>query len=748
MNMHGNDAVIVQSTYAPAGAVVDATCSVLGSRWSHRSVNLGELLVLALALGLLAVTGNVHAVTYNWTNATSSGYLTDPGNWSAPGGPGGPNDTFTYLRTGTNTVSLTNNFANIGSFQFGAGSAGQNLVLTLNFGTNTFAGLSGNNINISGFVFGQTGTTVVYIAVGTMYCTNSFSTPSNARLIIGRSSGAPATVFLTNGTVNSGNLILANNATAIPSQLVISGAGSYWSNNNTVAIGNIASANFNSLVISNSGSMTVLNALSAGLQSTSHSNSLLVDTSGQLFTRGANATFGAGGGSVGNKATVQGGGLWDNGNRGITLGAGGGSGNTLMVGNNGTVTNVTIVAIFAGNSLSLSGGVLFASIAVTNTSGTVSGFGTIAGNVVFAGTGTLTPGFGATVGTLNHSTNLTLVSGSTTTMKLDKGQAGSNDLLNVVGTLTEAGTVTINNVGAALVGGDTFQLFTFGSESGDFAVTNLPSLNGSLVWNTSQLGPQGIISVVLPPGIIGPGDQATNVGATVTISTIVTGVPVPGVQWQLGGTNLVDDPTGNGSTISGSTSSALTILNAQVADSGSYCLIASNFASTVTNCMTLTVSVAGLQLLGLHEHCRGHEHFGDADQCPIHARRFRLFDHCQQPRGCADQQRGVARRRPASHSHPATKPHGHQYAKRVVLGDVHQCGAAADLPVGEEQCGDCQCHERHVYDCERRAIGYGQLFRRPGQCRRLDHQQQRDTDRRFDDERRLDTDQWRHGCLL
>jgi PKD repeat protein len=555
-------------------------------------VNLGELLVLALALGLLAVTGNVHAVTYNWTNATSSGYLTDPGNWSAPGGPGGPNDTFTYLRTGTNTVSLTNNFANIGSFQFGAGSAGQNLVLTLNFGTNTFAGLSGNNINISGFVFGQTGTTVVYIAVGTMYCTNSFSTPSNARLIIGRSSGAPATVFLTNGTVNSGNLILANNATAIPSQLVISGAGSYWSNNNTVAIGNIASANFNSLVISNSGSMTVLNALSAGLQSTSHSNSLLVDTSGQLFTRGANATFGAGGGSVGNKATVQGGGLWDNGNRGITLGAGGGSGNTLMVGNNGTVTNVTIVAIFAGNSLSLSGGVLFASIAVTNTSGTVSGFGTIAGNVVFAGTGTLTPGFGATVGTLNHSTNLTLVSGSTTTMKLDKGQAGSNDLLNVVGTLTEAGTVTINNVGAALVGGDTFQLFTFGSESGDFAVTNLPSLNGSLVWNTSQLGPQGIISVVLPPGIIGPGDQATNVGATVTISTIVTGVPVPGVQWQLGGTNLVDDPTGNGSTISGSTSSALTILNAQVADSGSYCLIASNFASTVTNCMTLTISVA------------------------------------------------------------------------------------------------------------------------------------------------------------
>src|ERR1035438_9113042 len=203
-------------------------------------------------------------------------------------------------------------------------------------GTNTFAGLSGNNINISGFVFGNTGTTVVYIAVGTMYCTNSFSTPSNDRLIIGRNAGAPGTVFLTNGTVNSGNLVLANNATATPSQLVISGAGSYWSNNNTVAIGNAGNASLNSLVISNSGSMTVLNTLSAGAQSNSHSNSLLVDTSGQLFTRGGNATFGAGGGSVGNKATVQGGGLWDNGNRAITLGAGGGSGNTLIVGTNGT----------------------------------------------------------------------------------------------------------------------------------------------------------------------------------------------------------------------------------------------------------------------------------------------------------------------------------------------------------------------------------------------------------------------------
>ena len=49
-------------------------------------------------------------------------------------------------------------------------------------------------------------------------------------------------------------------------------------------------------------------------------------------------------------------------------------------------------------------------------------------------------------------------------------------MVNVVGTLTEDRSVTVNNVGAALVGGDTFDLF-FGTKSGDFATTNLPSLS-------------------------------------------------------------------------------------------------------------------------------------------------------------------------------------------------------------------------------------------------------------------------------
>ena len=80
----------------------------------------------------------------------------------------------------------------------------------------------------------------------------------------------------------------------------------------------------------------------------------------------------------------------------------------------------------------------------------------------------------------------------------------------------------------------------------------------------------------------------------VTISATVTGVPAPALQWQLGGVDVSDGATTNGgSTISGSTSDTLTILNAQVGDSGQYCLIASNFVGVVTNCMTLTVTTNG-----------------------------------------------------------------------------------------------------------------------------------------------------------
>jgi hypothetical protein len=556
----------------------------------RQDVQIPIVATLVLAIGLFANASSVQAASYSWTNTTASTY-DDPGAYNPTGGPGGSADVanFTSL-TGSVTVRLTNSFVETGSLQFGSPTTGgATATYTLDFGTNNFAGLNGAGGSASGFVFGQQGTSTIYIAVGTMYCTNG-ANPVNTRLTIARNNGAQAAVYLTNGNVVAGTLVIANNAGASGSKLVISGANSYWSNNNVVSIGNTASANFNSLVISNSGSMATLGVVQPGFQSPSHSNSVLVDTSARLVAING-VTIGAGAGSVGNRMTVQGGGGVDNGGKTIAIGsATSGTGNTLLIGASGTVSNVTTVNIFTGNSLSLSGGLLRVTVAVTNSAGTVSGSGTIAGDVVFTGTGTVTPSTGTLVGTLNITNNLTLASASTTVMNLDKGQAGSNDLLNVAGTMAQAGTLTVNNVGAALVGGDTFKLFTIGTKTGGFAVTNLPSLNSPLVWDGAQLGSAGIVSVVLPPAITGPDPQAVLTNTDVTISTVVTGVPVPVLQWQKGGVSLTNGPTGNGSTISGSTSSTLTISNAQVPDSGQYCLIASNISKSVTNCMTLEVT--------------------------------------------------------------------------------------------------------------------------------------------------------------
>jgi pectin methylesterase-like acyl-CoA thioesterase len=98
------------------------------------------------------------------------------------------------------------------------------------------------------------------------------------------------------------------------------------------------------------------------------------------------------------------------------------------------------------------------------------------------------------------------------------------------------------------------------------------------------------LSVMVKPGITGLNNQAATTGSTVNISPTVSGLPVPACQWQHDDVNLADGATGNGSTISGSATSALTINTAQAADSGTYSLIASNSAGITTNSMNLTVS--------------------------------------------------------------------------------------------------------------------------------------------------------------
>ncbi|HVM60492.1 MAG TPA: pectinesterase family protein [Verrucomicrobiae bacterium] len=548
---------------------------------------------LALGLGLLASAINSRAATFTWVGP-SGGVFTDPSNWSntadgtTNGAPGGSADTALFAKNGAYDIQLTNNFSGIGYVLLGASGGGNSVTLTLDFGTNIFAGLSGNTTSASGFVLGQTGTTIIYISCGSILCTNS---TNNARMIVGRQNGA-TTVYLTNGFVAAGNLVIANNLTANGSKLVISGPNSSWSNSAASLVGSVSGSSSCSLVISNSGSMVDLGTIQVG--NAGFFNSLLLDTGGRLFTRNT-GSIGASSNASNNTATVQGGALWDcGGTTNLFLGNASAQNNGLLIGNNGTVSNVIYVTVTGvGNYLSLSGGVLSVSANITNTSGTVSGSGTIVGNVVFASAGTLSLGSGTLAGTLTVSNNLTLASGSTTIMKLDNSQPGSNDALNVIGTLTEAGTLTVITNGVAPLNiGDQYQLFV-GTQAGSFSTISLPPLDPSKLWNTNQLASAGILGVTympVVPGMVGPTNQVATPGSAVVISATVTGVPTPGVYWQFNGVNTTDGPQADGSTNSGSATATLTIANAQTNDTGSYCLIATNSDGASTNCMALTVA--------------------------------------------------------------------------------------------------------------------------------------------------------------
>ena len=98
------------------------------------------------------------------------------------------------------------------------------------------------------------------------------------------------------------------------------------------------------------------------------------------------------------------------------------------------------------------------------------------------------------------------------------------------------------------------------------------------------------LTVIVAPSITGLNNQAVPTGANVTNATVIAGVPVPTLRWRGNGKLLSDGATGTGSTVSGSTTSTLVLLNAQAADSGPYSLVASNSAGVVTNSTTLTVA--------------------------------------------------------------------------------------------------------------------------------------------------------------
>ena len=166
-----------------------------------------------------------------------------------------------------------------------------------------------------------------------------------------------------------------------------------------------------------------------------------------------------------------------------------------------------------------------------NSGGTLGGTGTISGAVNVVSGGTLTVGgLTGTPGTLTLSGNVSLA--GNTVLRLNKGGSPTSDkIAKSSGTLAFGGTLTLSNVGAALVDGDSFTIFAAGGTDSfaSFSPAN-PDNNSLLAWDTGLLGSSGIIRVrsantVSTPAISLP--SGGYVGAqSVTISCATSGATI------------------------------------------------------------------------------------------------------------------------------------------------------------------------------------------------------------------------------
>jgi len=201
---------------------------------------------------------------------------------------------------------------------------------------------------------------------------------------------------------------------------------------------------------------------------------------------------------------------------------------TLVLGGTNTYSGNTTLN---GGSLLVNGSNLGAGSLVVNPSATLGGTGTVAGPVTVQSGGNLVPGATAvTAGVaLTVSNNLTLAAGSLTTMKVQTG--GSADQVISSGTLTYGGTLTVTNPGAALIAGDTFQLFTATNYTGGFTAINLPALGTGLAWNNTLISNGTLVVVQIVPPVVTnlPAANVQGTSATLNGQVISTGNETPTV---------------------------------------------------------------------------------------------------------------------------------------------------------------------------------------------------------------------------
>ncbi|MGA2279766.1 MAG: immunoglobulin domain-containing protein [Verrucomicrobiota bacterium] len=173
-------------------------------------------------------------------------------------------------------------------------------------------------------------------------------------------------------------------------------------------------------------------------------------------------------------------------------------------------------------------------------------------------------------------TNQTIVAGSTATFAV-----------TVIGTVPlhyqwqMNGTNLVNGGGISNV---TTTVLTIGNaqtnNSGSYSVIVSNSV-GSVTSSNAVLTMVSAPVIVMQPT---PTNQAIAVGSDATFTVAAIGIAPLSYQWQMNGTNLVDGTNlVNGDITSGSTTTNLTISNAQTNNSGTYTVVITNIAGSVAS---------------------------------------------------------------------------------------------------------------------------------------------------------------------
>ncbi len=158
----------------------------------------------------------------------------------------------------------------------------------------------------------------------------------------------------------------------------------------------------------------------------------------------------------------------------------------------------------------------------TNSAGVLAGTGSIAGSVVVTGGG-VGGGSAAAIGTLSVGGNVSFEGGGA---YIRVSRAGLlSDKVSVTGTLvnTGTGTVTVTNLGAALVAGDTFTLFNKAVTGG--SPMNITGAGANWVNNLAVNGSIQVLNVIA--------NYPTNITTSVSGSTLTVTWPVTHLGWSL-----------------------------------------------------------------------------------------------------------------------------------------------------------------------------------------------------------------------